>query len=166
MPELSAYDTFGHELGLDNTDAVAKHAVGKGSSSSSSTNPRSDPPKKTRLQSDAPDDIQLAMDIAAALAKDKEATTLLPAPSTTGNISGMFLFLYRRWHWRCRHRKRQCCPQHPFGVRILAAKRLLECIGILARGWRFASTTSPWLATSCGLTLMRWTMTTSQAFFA
>ena len=31
--------------------------------------------------------MQLAMDIAAALAKDKEASNTLPAPASTGNIN-------------------------------------------------------------------------------
>ena len=31
--------------------------------------------------------MQLAMDIAAALAKDKEASNALPAPASTGNIN-------------------------------------------------------------------------------
>ena len=43
--------------------------------------------KKTRFQSDAPDDLQLAMDITAALAKDKEIANSLPAQTTTGNIN-------------------------------------------------------------------------------
>ena len=75
---------------LDGDEVAAKPAGGKGSSSSSSSasaGPRPDPPKKTRFQSDAPDDLQLAMDISAALAKDKEASNILPAPATTGNIN-------------------------------------------------------------------------------
>ena len=84
---------LGHDQGsLDGDEASAKAAGGKGSSSSSSSSvgPRPgpySPPKKTRFESDAPDDIQLAMDITAALAKDKEIANSLPAPPTTGNIN-------------------------------------------------------------------------------
>ena len=79
---------MGHDQGtLDGDEVAAKPTGGKCSSSSASAGPRPDPPKKTRFQSDAPDDLQLAMDIAAALAKDKEASNILPAPATTGNIN-------------------------------------------------------------------------------
>ena len=43
--------------------------------------------KKLRSQSEAPDTLQLALDIAAALAKGKDATNTLPAPTVTGNIN-------------------------------------------------------------------------------
>ena len=90
-PERSAPPTPLFEE-LDADDATAKPSGGKCSqaASSSASAPRPGPysaPKKTRLQSDAPDDLQLAMDIAAALAKDKEASNTLPAPETTGNIN-------------------------------------------------------------------------------
>ena len=90
-PERSAPPTPLFEE-LDADDATAKPSGGKCSqpAASSTSAPRPSPysaPKKTRLQSEAPDDLQLAMDIAAALAKDKEASNTLPAPGTTGNIN-------------------------------------------------------------------------------
>ena len=78
-PLYEEANPLGHDQGsLDGDEASAKAAGGKGSSSSSassSVGPRPgpySPPKKTRFQRDAPDDLRLAMDITAALAKDTE----------------------------------------------------------------------------------------------
>ena len=65
--------------------------VGKASASSSSSSGVGRPgpysAKKGRVQSEAPDTLQLALDIAAALAKAKDASNTLPAPASTASIN-------------------------------------------------------------------------------
>ena len=92
-PLFEEANPLGHDQSsMDAEEDVAIPPGGKGSSASSSSTSGTRPapyssPKKTRFQSEAPDDMQLAMDIAAALAKYKEASNTLPAPASTGNIN-------------------------------------------------------------------------------
>ena len=92
-PLFEEANPLGHDQSsMDAEEDVAIPPGGKGSSASSSSTSGTRPgpyssPKKTRFQSEAPDDMQLAVDIAAALAKDKEASNTLPAPASIGNIN-------------------------------------------------------------------------------
>ena len=91
-PPCVEINPLGHDqssMDADEDDALPLGGKGSPSLSSSTTGSRPGPysGKKSRIQSEAPDTLQLTLDIAAALAKGKDASNTLPAPAFTGNIN-------------------------------------------------------------------------------
>ena len=91
-PPFEEINPLGHDqssMDADEDDALPLGGKGSSSSSSATTGGRPGPysGKKLRSQSEAPDTLQLALDIAAALAKAKDASNKLPAPASKADIN-------------------------------------------------------------------------------